>query len=60
MVEPMKSGNPGSKFSYVDDIGILGFGRTVAESTGAAQREVDHLLELAGTNSVAFVGNIAQ
>ncbi|CCU76238.1 TE1b-like protein [Blumeria hordei DH14] len=54
MAEPMQSGNPGSRFSYADDIGILGFGRTVAESAGAAQREVDHLLEWAGKNAVAF------
>lgn len=50
----MQSGNPGSRFSYADDIGTLGFEHTVAESAGAVQREVDHLLEWAGKNAVAF------
>ncbi|KAI0999444.1 hypothetical protein K3495_g8749 [Podosphaera aphanis] len=35
----MRSGNPLSRFSYADDIGILGFGPTIAELAAAAQRE---------------------
>ena len=54
MAEPMRSGNPGMRFSYADDFGIIGFGRTITESAAAAQSEVDHLLEWAGKNAVAF------
>ena len=36
MAEPMKNGNAITRFSYADDIGILGFGRTVEESAAAA------------------------
>ena len=50
----MKSGSPGSRFSYAEDIGILGFGRTITESVAAVQSETDHLLEWAGTNAVDF------
>ena len=32
MVEPMHGGNSRARFSYADDIGILGIGHTVAES----------------------------
>ena len=42
------------RFSYADDIGILGFGRTITESVAAVQGETDHLLELARNNSVDF------
>ncbi|KAI0993335.1 hypothetical protein K3495_g14849 [Podosphaera aphanis] len=54
MAEPMRSGNSSSRFSYADDVGILGFGPSIAESAAAAQREVDHLLEWARNNAVAF------
>ncbi|KAI0997417.1 hypothetical protein K3495_g10768 [Podosphaera aphanis] len=57
MAEPMRSGNPLSRFSYADDIGILGFGPTIAESAAAAQREVDHLFEWSRQNAVAFDTN---
>ena len=50
----MKSGTPGLRFSYADDIGILGFGRTITESVAAAQGEIDHLLEWARNNAVDF------
>ena len=50
----MKSGTPGLRYSYAGNIFILGFDRTVAESTGAAQREVDRLLDWVGTSAVAF------
>lgn len=39
----MRSGNGMTKFSYADDIGILGLGRTVAASAAPTQREVDNL-----------------
>ena len=42
MAEPVRSGTPGVRFSYADDIGILGFGRTIAESAAAVQGETDH------------------
>ncbi|KAI0991474.1 hypothetical protein K3495_g16713, partial [Podosphaera aphanis] len=45
------------RFSYADDVGILGFGPTVAESAAAAQREVDHLLAWARNNAVTFDTN---
>ncbi|KAI0996073.1 hypothetical protein K3495_g12108 [Podosphaera aphanis] len=54
MAEPMRSGNTNLRFSYADDVGILGFGPTAAESAATAQREVDHLLEWAQNNAVAF------
>ncbi|KAI0990861.1 hypothetical protein K3495_g17326, partial [Podosphaera aphanis] len=54
MAEPMRSGNTNLRFSYADDVGILGFGPTIAESAAAAQREVDHLLQWARDNAVAF------
>ncbi|KAI1008046.1 hypothetical protein K3495_g197 [Podosphaera aphanis] len=40
--------------TYADDVEILGFGPTAAESSATAQREVDHLLEWAQKNAVAF------
>ncbi|KAI0996528.1 hypothetical protein K3495_g11653 [Podosphaera aphanis] len=54
MAEPMRSGNSSMRFSYADDLGILGFGPSIAESAAAAQREVNHLLEWAENNAVAF------
>ncbi|KAI0995925.1 hypothetical protein K3495_g12256, partial [Podosphaera aphanis] len=54
MAEPMRSGNTNLRFSYADDVGILGFGPTAAESAATAQRKVDHLLEWAQNNAVAF------
>ena len=54
MAEPMRTGTTNPRFSYADDIGILGFGRTTAESTAAAQKEVDHLLDLAQENASHF------
>lgn len=57
MAEPMRSGNPCLRFSYADDVGILGFGPTIAESATAAQCEVDHLLEWSRQHAVAFDTN---
>ena len=54
MAELMRSGTPGLRFSYADDIGILGFGRTIGESAAAAQDEVNNLLDWARNNAVAF------
>ncbi|KAI1008087.1 hypothetical protein K3495_g139 [Podosphaera aphanis] len=50
----MCSGNFSARFSYADDIGILGIGRAAAESAAVAQREVDELLEWASNNAVLF------
>lgn len=50
----MRSGNSNARFSYADDIGILGIGRTVAESATVVQREVDKLLDWANDNAVKF------
>lgn len=54
MAEPMCSGNSRARFSYADDLGILGIGRTIAESAIAAQQEVDSLLRWANYNAVSF------
>ncbi|KAI0991464.1 hypothetical protein K3495_g16723, partial [Podosphaera aphanis] len=50
----MRSGNSRARFSYADDIGILGVGRTINESAAAAQDEVNSLLKWANDNAVAF------
>ena len=50
----MRSGTTGLRFSYADDIGIFGFGRTPAESAFAAQKEIGHLLDWAQKNAVEF------
>ena len=50
----MKNGNPNTRFSYADDIGILGIGRSVVESVAAVQHEVDNLVEWADRNAVSF------
>ncbi|KAI0995754.1 hypothetical protein K3495_g12426 [Podosphaera aphanis] len=52
--EPLRSGNSSAGFCYADDIGILGFGRTAAESAAVAQREIDNLLEWASNSAVSF------
>ncbi|KAI0990763.1 hypothetical protein K3495_g17424, partial [Podosphaera aphanis] len=49
----MRNGNSRARFSYADDIGILGVGRTINESA-AAQDEVNSLLKWANDNAVAF------
>ncbi|KAI1007858.1 hypothetical protein K3495_g372 [Podosphaera aphanis] len=54
IAELMRSGNSSTRFSYADDIGILGIGRTAAESAAVAQREIDNLLEWASNNAVSF------
>ncbi|KAI0993264.1 hypothetical protein K3495_g14920, partial [Podosphaera aphanis] len=54
MAEPMRSGNVISRFSYADDIGILGFGRTISESAAVAQKEIDSLSKWAQENAVLF------
>ena len=54
MAEPMRGGNPGQRFSYADDVGILGVGKSIADSAEAAQREVNNLLGWALQNAVAF------
>ena len=38
MAEPMRGGNSKARFSYADDLGILGIGRTMSEATTAAQK----------------------
>ena len=53
----MRSGTPGLRFSYADNIDILGFGRTNAESAAAAQHEVNNLLDWARNNAVPFDTN---
>lgn len=50
----MGSGNALACFSYVDDIGILGIGRTVRESAIIAQKEVDSIIKWANANAVSF------
>ena len=45
MAEPMHGENPRARFSYADDIGILGIGRTVAESAALVQQEVNKLVD---------------
>ena len=57
LAEPMRSGVESARFSYADDIGILGIGPTVAESAASAQREVNHLLDWARENAVSFDTN---
>jgi len=54
MAEALKGGAPSMKFSYADDIGILGIGPTAAASLKAAQTQVDWLLQWAASNAVAF------
>lgn len=54
MAEPIRSGNVITRFSYADNIGILGLGRTVIDSAAAAQREVDNLSNWAYQNTVLF------
>ncbi|KAI1006775.1 hypothetical protein K3495_g1438 [Podosphaera aphanis] len=54
LAEPMRSRNTRARFSYADDIGILGFGRSINESAAAAQDEVNSLLKWANDNAVAF------
>lgn len=54
MAEPMRSGNVITRFSYADDIKILGFRRTAVDFVAAAQREVDNLASWAHENSVLF------
>lgn len=54
MVEPMRSENPGTQFSYADDIGILGIGRTIAESVTVIRRKIDNLMGGANNNAVSF------
>lgn len=54
MAKPMRSGNVTTRFSYTDDIGVLGLGRTMAASAVAAQREVDNLSNWAYQNAVLF------
>ena len=54
LAEPMCSGVERARFSYADDIGILGIGPTVAESASSAQREVDSLMDWAKENAVSF------
>ena len=44
MAEPMRSGTIAARFSYADDIGILGIGPNATESAARAQSEVDSIL----------------
>ncbi|POS83083.1 hypothetical protein EPUL_005064 [Erysiphe pulchra] len=55
MAEPMETGNTLARFSYVDDIGILGIGRTVTKSVAVAQQEVNSILELADTKKSEII-----
>ncbi|KAI0995289.1 hypothetical protein K3495_g12893 [Podosphaera aphanis] len=54
IAEPMRSGNTKARFSYADDVGIFGIGRTIQESAEKAQQEVDSLLDWAQRNAVMF------
>lgn len=54
MAEPMRDGNPGRRFSYADDVGVLVFGRTIVDSASAAQEEVNQLTSWAKNNAIAF------
>ena len=54
LAEPMRGGKPDTRFSYADDIGILGICRTVIESALVAQHEINNLLEWADKNAVKF------
>lgn len=54
MAELMHRGNSRASFSYVDDFGVLGIERTIAESATAAQQGADNLLNWANTNAVKF------
>ncbi|KAI0993628.1 hypothetical protein K3495_g14556, partial [Podosphaera aphanis] len=54
MAESMHNGNKRARFSYADDIGILGVGRTIVESAATVQQEVKSLLEWAHDNAVVF------
>lgn len=50
----MHSGNKGARFSYADDIGILGIGKNIAESATVLQLEIDNLMSWAINNAVLF------
>lgn len=52
----MRNGNTMACFSYVDDIRILGFVRTIKDSAVAAQNENDNLTTRAHQNAVLFDG----
>lgn len=54
IAEQMRSGNTISYFSYADDIGNIGFGRTIGKSAEVAQREVDGLTSWVEENAVSF------
>lgn len=42
------------RFSYVDDVGVLGISKNVAESAAVIQKEVDDILEWVNNNVVSF------
>lgn len=54
MAEPMQCANIRARFSYADDIDVLGIGRTIKESFTMAQQEVDSLFQWAHENAVSF------
>lgn len=56
----MRSDNNIARFSYADDIGTLGIGRTVRESANMAQREVDSITKWAEENAVSFNAKISE
>lgn len=50
----MKNENTISRFSYTDDIEILGFGRTVEDWVDAARRKIHSLTTWVDKNVVLF------
>ncbi|KAI1002860.1 hypothetical protein K3495_g5342 [Podosphaera aphanis] len=54
MAEPMRSGNMKARFSYADDVRILGIRCKIRKSAEKAQQEVDSLLDWAQRNAVLF------
>ena len=54
LAEGLQKGSRRCRFGYADDIALLGFGATKAESAAAAQAEVQELAEWAETNAIHF------
>lgn len=54
LAEPMSGTNSRTRFSYANDMKILGIGRALTDSAAAVQREVNILLDWARENAVSF------
>lgn len=50
----MRGENTGQRFRYAGDVGVLGVGKSIADSTEAALREVNNLVGWAQHNVVKF------